>query len=67
MKGVEFGHSILEKEYDAENVEFIGIECDLLKIKSPFSYIAAETVYAYEVPYEQFFKSMLELNPIGIA
>jgi hypothetical protein len=67
MKGIEFGHSILQKNFNAENVEFVGIECDLLDIKSPFSYIASETVYAYEVPYEQFFKSMLDLNPRGIA
>lgn len=67
MKGIEFGHSILHKKFNAENVEFVGIECDTLEIKSPFSYIATETVYAYEVPHEQFFRSMLDLNPRGIA
>jgi hypothetical protein len=66
-RGEEFGSAICHKEYERENVEFIGIECDLLRITSPYSYIVREAVYAYEIPSDILFKQLMDLNPSGLV
>jgi hypothetical protein len=67
LQGEQFGRPILGKEYMPGNVELIGLEQDLLDVSCPYTYIASGPVFAYEIPYQQFYKSMQDLNPRGIA
>lgn len=60
------GTAILGKEYEFENVELIGLEHDMLDVNCPYSYIANGSVFAYQIPFQQFFKSMQDLNPQGL-
>ena len=58
---------MLLKDIHDESTEFIGIECDLLGIKSPYSYIATKPVYAYEIEFESLFQGLMDLNPNGLV
>lgn len=62
----EYGKAFLQQDISSENTELFGIECDLLGITSPYSYIASSPVYAYEIPFEAMFKTLLDLNPAGL-
>lgn len=44
----------------------IGEECDLLGLVSPHTYVAHTKTLAYCVKVENFFKEMLNLNPLGL-
>ena len=44
----------------------IGEECDLLGLVSPHTYIARTKTLAYCVKISDFFKEMLNLNPLGL-
>jgi len=44
----------------------IGEECDLLGIASPYTYIAKERTLCYATKVETFYKSMLDVNPVGL-
>ena len=56
----------MQQDITFDNTELFGIECDLLGITSPYSYIASSPVYAYEIPFETMFKTLLDLNPAGL-
>ena len=44
----------------------IGEECDLLGLLSPHTYITRTKTLAYCVKISDFFKEMLNLNPLGL-
>ena len=44
----------------------IGEECDLLGLVSPHTYIVRKKTLAYCIKISDFFKEMLNLNPLGL-
>ncbi len=50
----------------SEAVTMIGEECDLVGIKSPFSYITKTKTLAFRIKVESFMKELLRLNPNGL-
>ena len=68
QKGKEFGQVICTRKVSEpqERVTMIGDECDLLGIASPYTYIVKSKTLCYCIKFEQFYKDMLNLNPVGL-